>query len=307
MLVALKQILTKANHHHYAVPAFNINNLEICQAVVEAAVAEKSPVILQTSEGAIEYAGLDYLMAIAHAGAKRATVPVVIHVDHGKKYDLVKSLIKSGYYTSAMYDGSSLPFQENLKRTRELVKLAHAHGMSLEAELGAIKGVEDNVSVSEREAFFTDPAEAWEFVRGTGCDALAVSVGTAHGAYKFTSKTVLDFKRLAMLKKLVKIPLVLHGASGVPSDLVKLAEKYGADLAGASGVSDEAIKKAVKLGVNKVNIDSDLRIAFDAGVRMSLATNPKNIDPRHILKPAKDLMTKLARHKMRLLGSSNKA
>ncbi|MFH0928358.1 MAG: ketose-bisphosphate aldolase [bacterium] len=306
MLVNLVEILKKADRNHYAVPAFNINNLEICQAVMEAAVLEKSPVILQTSEGAIEYAGLEYLAAIAHVAAK-TKVPVVFHVDHGKKYDLVKSLILSGFYSSAMYDGSSLPYKENLKRTKELVSLAHAQGMSLEAELGAIKGAEDNVSVSEREAFFTDPKQALEFVRTTKCDALAISVGTAHGAFKFTSKTLIDFDRIKEIKKLVKIPLVLHGASGVPQDIVKIAEKYGSVLAGARGVSDEAIKKAVSCGINKVNIDTDLRIAFTAGVHRELEENPTVFDPRKIMAGAKELMTKLAVHKMKLLGSSGKA
>jgi len=306
MLVRLEEILRKANKHGYAVPAFNINNMEICQAVMAAAETEKSPVILQTSEGAIEYAGLEYLTAIAHTAAHTARVPVVFHIDHGKNFELVKRLIKTGAYTSAMYDGSALPFAENVRRTRELVKLAHSKNMSLEAELGAIKGTEDKVSVSEREAFFTDPTQAWEFVQETGCDALAVSIGTAHGAYKFTTHTVLDYKRLAMIKKLVKIPLVLHGASGVPKKYVQIAEKYGSNLSGARGVSDEAIKKAITLGVNKVNIDTDLRIAFTAGVHMALETQPKNIDPRKILGQAKEFITEIARHKIRLLGSNGR-
>ncbi|MEI7741617.1 MAG: ketose-bisphosphate aldolase [bacterium] len=306
MLVNLSKILDHANKHNYAVPAFNINNMEIAQAVIVAAVAEKSPVILQTSEGAIDYAGLDYLSAIAHTAA-HAKVPVVFHVDHGKNFKLVKMLIKSGEYTSAMYDGSSLPYSENIRNTRELVKLAHSRRMTLEAELGAIKGTEDKVSVSERAAFFTDPKQALDFVRKTGCDALAISVGTAHGAYKFEDKTELDYKRIAEIKKLTKMPLVLHGASNVPAELVALAEHHGADLTGARGVADSALKKAVSLGVNKVNIDSDLRIAFVAGVREALDMYPSTIDPRKILIPARELMTKLARHKMRILGSSGRA
>jgi fructose-bisphosphate aldolase class II len=306
MLVNLKKILAHANKHHYAVPAFNINNMEICQAVIEAAVAERSPVILQTSEGAIEYAGLAYISALAHVAAK-SDVPVAFHVDHGKNFELVKSLIKSGEYTSAMYDGSSLPFAENIRNTRILARLAHARGMTLEAELGAIKGTEDKVSVSAREAFFTDPSQAKEFVTKTECDALAISVGTAHGAYKFEDKTVLDFERIIAIKKIVKMPLVLHGASNVPKEFVALAEKHGADLTGAKGVADGSLRRAVECGINKVNIDSDLRIAFTAGVREALDMYPSTIDPRKILVPAKELMTKLARHKMRLLGSSGKA
>jgi len=206
-----------------------------------------------------------------------------------------------------MYDGSKHPFDENVRRTKRLVALAHARGVSVEAELGAIAGIEDFVSVSDRDAHLTDPAQAREFVRRTGCDALAVAVGTSHGAYKFKGSSQLDFARLSAIKKAVKVPLVLHGASGVPSSIKSLCIRYGCKIEKAKGVSDATIRKAVKLGINKVNIDTDLRIAFDAGVRRYLAQNPEIIDPRDILGGAKDLMEKVVRQKMRLLGCAGKA
>jgi fructose-bisphosphate aldolase, class II len=306
MLVPLTTVLNKANKGNYAVGAFNINNLEILQAVMNAAEAEKSPVIISTSEGAIQYAGMDELGTLAGLAAKRSKLPVVFHLDHGTNYDLVKRAIKSGYYTSVMFDGSSLPYKENIAKTRQLVKMAHARGISLEAELGSIAGIEDFVSVEEKDAHLTKPEQAKDFVTRTGCDALAVAVGTSHGAYKFAGDSKLDFKRLEQIKKQVGIPLVLHGASGIPANIKKLCTKYGCEIAKAKGVSDAHIKKAVTLGVNKVNIDSDLRIAFDAGMRQFLAQNPEVFDPRKILGPARELMTKVVRHKMRMLGCSGK-
>ncbi len=307
MLITLKAILTKADRGRYAVGAFNINNLEILQAVMAAAEAERSPVVLQTSEGAIEYAGMEELAALVHVAARKSRVPVVFHLDHGTNHDLVVQAIKSGFYTSVMYDGSSLPFEENIKTTKQIVKMAHARGISVEAELGAIAGIEDFVSVSEREAHLANPAQAGDFVRRTSCDALAVAIGTSHGAYKYKDSSVLDLERLAAIKKAARVPLVLHGASGVPSAIKKLCIAYGCKIEKAKGVSDGMIRQAVKRGINKVNIDTDLRIAFDAGVRKFLAENPEVIDPRKILGPAKELMTKVVRQKMRLLGCSGKA
>lgn len=304
MLVTLTQALEKAHKGHYAVGAFNVNNLETMQAVMMAAVAERSPVILQTSEGAINYAGMPALGALAHLTANYEKVPVVFHLDHGKDAKLVETAIKSGWYTSVMYDGSSLPYKENVASTKRLVKMAHARGISLEAELGAIAGIEDFVSVEERDAHLTDPDQAAAFVAATGCDALAVAIGTKHGAYKFAGECKLDFNRLKEIQAMVDVPLVLHGASGVPATIKAVCTKYGCDLGDAKGVSDAAIKKAVSLGINKVNIDTDLRIAFDAGVRQFLHDNPKVIDPREILKPARELMTKVVRQKMKLLGCS---
>lgn len=322
MLTALNSILPKARRGGYAVPAFNINNLEICQAVIDAAEALKSPVILQTSEGAIGYAGMEYLAAIARVAAKNASVPVVFHLDHGKNEKLVREAIHSGFYTSVMFDGSLLPFKQNVAHTRAIVKLAHARKMSVEAELGPIAGTEDLVSVREREAFFTDPAQAEIFVKETGCDALAVSIGTAHGAYKSSpplqggagggSKSKLDLKRLAEIGKRVHIPLVLHGASSIGKKWINRLHKQCAKLGdcdrlvGAEGISLVEEKKAIKLGVAKINIDSDLRIAFTAGVRETILTNHSVFDPRKILGPARAAMTELVKEKIRAFGSVGK-
>ncbi len=315
MLVNLNTILQKARKGGYAVPAFNINNLEICQAVIDAAEELQSPVILQTSEGALEYAGMDYLAAIAHTAGESSPVPVVFHLDHGKNEELVKVAIKSGFYTSVMYDGSLHPFRENIKRTKALVKLAHAKKMSVEAELGPIAGVEDLVSVREKEAFFTDPAQAEQFVKETGCDALAVSINTAHGAYKSKAEgpIALDLKRLKKISERVNIPLVLHGASGISKKWLDRLHKQCAKLgdcdrlAGAQGIPLAEEKKAIKLGVAKINIDSDLRIAFTTGVREVLLSNTHEFDPRKILGPARAAMTELAKEKIRAFGCAGKA
>jgi len=316
-------MLLKAQRGHYAVPAFNINNLEILQSVVAAAVTLKSPVIIQTSEGAIKYAGSPSLpgqtwragmamfAAMVRVSAEQnPKIPIAFHLDHGTNYELVKEAIKSGFYTSVMYDGSAHPFAENIKRTKEIVKLAHAHkpAIQVEAELGAIPGQEDTLKVAAKDAYFTDPKLAQEFVSQTGCDSLAIAIGTVHGVYKFRKvEPSLDFDRLKQIKKLVKVPLVLHGASEIPYELVTLAQRFGAKLGGARGVTNRLLSHAVKLGINKVNIDSDLRLAFDAGVREFLAEKPSVYDPRKILSLARKFMTQEARGKIKLFGSRNKA
>lgn len=334
MLVNLNHILHKARKGGYAVPAFNINNLEICQAVIDAAEALKSPVILQTSEGALEYAGMEYLAAIARVAAKSAAVPVVFHLDHGKNEKLVREAIRSGFYTSVMFDGSLLPFKQNVTHTRAIVKLAHARKMTVEAELGPIAGAEDLVDVKKREAFFTDPTQAEQFVKETGCDELAISIGTAHGAYKLSppfkgsltgrasagpggvgggSAIKLDLKRLAEIGERVHIPLVLHGASGISKKWLNRLHAQCAKLgdcdrlAGAQGIPLAEEKNAIKLGIAKINIDSDLRIAFTTGVREVLLTNTHEFDPRKILGPARALMTELAKEKIRAFGCVGKA
>ncbi len=311
MLTTLKKVLAKANAGGYAVGAFNVNNLEILQAVMEAAVAKRSPVIVQTSEGAIEYAGMDYLKAMVGVAAK-ADVPVVFHLDHGKNLDVVEKAIASGY-TSVMYDGSALPEAENIANTRKVVGWARWKGVSVEAELGAIAGIEDFVSVEEKDAHLTNPEKALAFVKATKCDALAIAVGTLHGAFKFKGETRLDFDRITAIKKLTKMPLVLHGASGISPELVERTKAQCsllgdcARLEGAHGVSDEAIAEAVKRGINKINVDSDLRIAFTAAVRETLLNDKTAIDPRKIIGPAKKLMTEVVAHKMELFGSAGKA
>ncbi|MAG11462.1 MAG: fructose-1,6-bisphosphate aldolase, class II [Parcubacteria group bacterium] len=312
MLVNLNSILPKARRGKYAVGAFNINNLEIAQAIIDAAVELKSPVILQTSEGAINYAGMDYLAMIAHVAAESSNVPVVFHLDHGKNYDLVMTAINSGLYSSVMYDGSHHPLKENIKLTKQIVKAAHKKEMTVEAELGRIFGKEDNVSVEEKEVAFTDPREAAEFVEETGCDALAVSIGTAHGANKFKRKPKLDIKRLEAIKKKVKVPLVLHGASAVSKiALTRLHKqckrmKDCGRLEDAIGVPDGQTKKAIAAGISKINVDTDLRIAFTVAVRETLLNDHNVFDPRKIIGPARDLMTKTVKDKMKLLGCAGK-
>lgn len=307
MLSTLKDVLHKAKEGNYAVPAFNINNMEMAKAIFEAALAEKSPVIISTSEGALEYAGLNTLGGLVHGLAKNHPYPVVYHLDHGKHPKIVLEAIKSGYYTSVMFDGSSLPVAENLSLTKELTIEAHKHGVSIEAELGAIAGIEDFVSVEEKNAHLTNPQEAVKFVQETGIDALAIAIGTKHGAYKFSGAAQLDMVRLKEIRQMVHVPLVLHGASGVPIDMKNLCTKYGCKIDDAKGVSNEVIQEAISLGISKINIDTDLRIAFVAGMRQELTDNPEVIDPRLILGAGSKLITQVARAKMSLFGSSNKA
>jgi fructose-bisphosphate aldolase class II len=305
MLVNSKNILKKAQRGHYAIGAFNINNLEILQAIIRAGVKMKSPLIIQTSEGAIKYAGMDYLKAMVDTAA-RSPIPVALHLDHGKNLEIIELAIKSGY-TSIMIDASEYSFAKNVRLTKKVVKMARPRKITVEAELGALAGIEDLVSVSKGQAKLTDPDQAKEFVRQTGCDILAVAVGTSHGAYKYKGASRLDFKRLSQIRKKVNTPLVLHGASGVPQNLVKQIEKYGGKLKNPRGVSDANIKKAIKLGITKINTDTDLRLAFTAAVRKTLATNKKIIDPRKILGPARDLIQKTVEHRIAVFGSGGKA
>ncbi|HWQ99796.1 MAG TPA: class II fructose-1,6-bisphosphate aldolase [Candidatus Methylomirabilis sp.] len=305
MLVTAKKILGPARRKKYAVPAFNVNDLEFLKAVMSAAEKMKSPVIVQTSEGAIEYAGMDYLAAMIRVAAK-GRVPVVMHVDHGKNLKTIKAAIDAGY-TSVMYDGSSLPYAENVRNTKKVVSWARRKGVSVEAEIGALAGIEDLVSVAEKDAKLTNPDEAARFAKETRCDSLAVAIGTSHGAFKFKGKTHLDIERLKKIAALVPLPIVLHGASGVLEDVKNLAEKYGAKLGEARGVLDQDIKTAIKHGVAKINIDTDLRLAFTAGIREAVHDLPKVIDPRKLLEPANLLMREVAMRKMKLFGSVGRA
>lgn len=304
MLVSSASLLRRAQKGRYAVPAFNINHLESLMAIMRAAEETRSPVIIQTSEGAIEYAGMEMLIAMVRVAAK-TKLPMVLHLDHGKRLEILKQAIGLGY-TSVMFDGSSLPYDENVRITKQIVTLAHKRDVSVEAEIGALRGIEDLVSVEARDAALTHPEQAAAFAKATGCDALAVAVGTAHGAYKFKGKTHLDFDRLKHIAKLVKQPIVLHGASGVREDVLALAKQYGAKLGEARGVLDADIKQAIKLGVCKVNIDTDLRLAFTAGIREATYAMPEVIDPRELLRPATLLMTEVAKQKMKLFGSAGK-
>ncbi len=282
-LTGVVELLKNAEIGGYAVGAFNCNNMEIVQAIVAAAEAENAPVIMQASQGAIKYAGLDYITAMAKLAAERTHVPVALHLDHGTSFEQCMQCIRAGF-SSVMIDGSKLPLAENIKLTRRVLDVARAVGVSVEAELGKIGGTEDDITVSERDAFFTDPEEAATFVRETGVDSLAIAIGTAHGQYKGIPE--LDFPRLKKIKSLVSIPIVLHGSSGVP---------------------DDAIREAIRFGIRKVNIDTNIREAFTEAARRVLDANPGEIDPRKMLGPAREAAIEVIRDKIRIFGSSNKA
>ncbi|MFZ3170976.1 MAG: class II fructose-1,6-bisphosphate aldolase [Carboxydocellales bacterium] len=282
-LVPITELLKKAEEGGYAVGAFNCNNMEIVQAIIAAAEAERSPVIMQASQGAIKYAGLEFITSMAKVAAESATVPVALHIDHGTSFEQVMQCIRSGF-SSVMIDGSKLPLNENIAITKKVIDVAHAVGVSVEAELGKIGGTEDDIHVDAKDAFFTNPEEARIFVQETGVDALAIAIGTAHGQYKGIPE--LDFPRLEKIRSLVNCPIVLHGSSGVP---------------------DEAIKKAITLGVRKVNIDTNIREAFVEACRQVLNKDAKEIDPRKVLGPARDAATAVIREKIRVFGSNGKA
>lgn len=282
-LVTVKELLDKAEKGRYAVGAFNCNNMEIVKAIVKAAEAENAPVIIQASQGAIKYAGLEYIVALVKVAAAGTSVPVALHLDHGTSFEQVIKCIRKGF-SSVMIDGSKLPLDENIALTRKVIEIAAAVGVSTEAELGKIGGTEDDITVKDKDAMMTDPQEAKTFVENTGVDALAVAIGTAHGQYKFDPE--LDFERLAKIRSLVSVPIVLHGSSGVP---------------------DKDIEKAISLGVRKVNIDTNIREAFVRGIHGVIKKDPGEIDPRKILGPAMDEMTAIVREKIRLFGSSGKA
>lgn len=300
-----RDLLVPATRKAYAVGAFNVNNLEVVLAVAEAAVEEKSPAIVAVTPSAIKYGGLVYLSKIVRTAAESASVPLSLHLDHGEDFETASKCVSAGF-TSVMIDGSHLTFEQNIELTKKVVDVAHPKSVSVEAELGRLAGVEEK-TVEEKEAILTDPNVAKEFVERTGVDALAVAVGTSHGAYKFKTEPKLDFERLKLIRGKIDIPLVLHGASSVPAWIIEKATKYGAQLGGAKGIPEEHIKKAISLGIAKINIDTDLRLAFTAAVREVLANSPKEFDPRKILGPAKEAMKEVVKGKMRLFGSSGKA
>jgi len=301
-----KQLLHLAKKGGYAVGAFNINNLEILQAIVSAAELEKSPAIIAVSEGAIQYAGMSYIISMVRTAAERTSAPLSLHLDHGKDLEIIHSCIENGF-TSVMIDGSHLDYDGNVTITRKVVEMAKGRSVSVEGELGRLKGIEEKVSVSEKEAFLTDPQVAEDFIKKTGVDALAVAIGTSHGAYKFRGEAKLDFERLKEIAKKVDIPLVLHGASGVPLSVLEKAERFGAKLPGAKGIPDEAIQKAISFGICKINIDTDLRLSFVGAIREVLVTKPEEFDPRKILGPGREAIKQTVQSKMRLFRSSGKA
>ncbi len=305
MLVTNKDLMVPARRNGYGIGAFNVNNLEAVLAVAEAAAEEKSPAIVAVTPSAIKYGGLPYLSGIVRTAAELASVPLSLHLDHGENFEAASKCVRAGF-TSVMIDGSSLKFEGNTALTKRMVDMAHPKGVSVEAELGRLAGVEES-TVEEKDAILTDPSVAKEFVERTGVDTLAVAIGTSHGAYKFKAEPKLDFDRLKLISKQVGIPLVLHGASSVPSWIIEKAAKYGAELGGAKGIPEEHIQKAISMGIAKINIDTDLRLAFTATVREVLANSPKEFDPRKILGPAKEAIKQVVKGKMRLFGSSGKA
>ncbi len=305
--VSTKELFEKAYSGGYAVGAFNVNNMEIIQGIVEAADEEKAPLILQISKGAREFARHEYLMKLIEAALETTDLPIAVHLDHGDSFELCKSCIDGGF-TSVMIDGSHLPLEENIALVKKVVDYAHPRGIPVEAELGRLAGIEEHVSVDEKDAIFTRPDEAKEFVEKSGCDSLAVAIGTSHGAYKFKTEPKLDFDRLHEIEEVLPgFPLVLHGASSVPEEFVNYCNQYGGKLPGAKGVPERMITEASKTGVCKINIDTDLRLAMTASIRKEFVENPSNFDPRKYLGPARSALKEMVRHKLHILGCAGKA
>lgn len=306
-LVTTTKMFKKAYEGHYAVGAFNVNNMEIIQGIVAAAKQEQSPLILQVSAGARKYASHIYLMKLVEAAVEDTGLPIALHLDHGEDFEICKACIDGGF-TSVMIDGSKHPFEENIEMTKRVVDYAHSKGVVVEAELGRLAGVEDAVKVNTKDATYTDPDQAVEFVERTGCDSLAIAIGTSHGAYKFKGDPELDFARLEKITNMLpNFPLVLHGASTVIPSFVEECNKYGGKLDGAQGVPEDMLLRAGKFGVCKINIDTDLRLAMTASVRKHLVEHPEDFDPRQYLKPARQAIQDMVAHKIRnVLNSSNR-
>ena len=307
-LVTTTEMFKKAMKEHYAIGAFNVNNMEIIQAIVDAAKEENSPVILQASSSAIKYARVNYLMKMLEAATEETDVPIAMHLDHGPDFETAKMCIDAGF-TSVMIDGSKYDFEENVALTKKVVDYAHERGVVVEAELGKLAGIEDEVNVAEGDAMFTDPDQAREFVERTGCDSLAIAIGTSHGAYKFKGEAKLRFDILERVKeKLPDTPIVLHGASTVIPELVETCNKYGGNIPGAKGVPDEILHEASLRGVSKINVDTDLRLAMTSEIRRVFAEEPEAFDPRKYLTPAREKIKETVKHKMRdVFGSSGRA
>ncbi|MGB9680103.1 MAG: class II fructose-1,6-bisphosphate aldolase [Thermoanaerobacteraceae bacterium] len=309
-LVTTKEMFKKAYEGKYAIGAFNVNNMEIIQGIVDAAKEEQAPLILQVSAGARKYAKHIYLTKLVEAAIEDSgDLPITLHLDHGADFEICKACIDGGF-TSVMIDGSRFPFDENIELTKKVVEYAHERGVVVEAELGKLSGIEDDVKVKEHEAAFTDPDQAAEFVEKTGVDSLAVAIGTSHGAYKFKGEPKLDFDRLEEItKRLPKgFPIVLHGASTVLPEFVDMCNKYGGNIPGAKGVPEDMLRKAASMGVVKINIDTDLRLAMTAAVRKHLAEHPDHFDPREYLKDGRDAIKEMVKHKItNVLGCNNKA
>ena len=309
-LVTSTEMFKKAYSGGYAVGAFNVNNMEIIQGITEACREEHAPVILQVSKGARAYANHTYLMKLVEAAVIETGLPICLHLDHGDSFETCKSCIDGGF-TSVMIDASSKPFAENIEITRKVVEYAHERGVVVEAELGTLAGVEDEVNVSAEDSSYTRPEEVEEFVSKTGCDSLAIAIGTSHGAYKFKpgTKPQLRFDVLEeVTKRLPGFPIVLHGASSVPQDFVAKINQFGGSMPGAIGVPEDQLRQAARSAVCKINIDSDLRLAMTASVREYLAEHPADFDPRQYLKPARQAIRDMVSHKIvNVLGCDGKA
>jgi len=307
-LVTTKEMFERSMREHYAIGAFNINNMEFIQAITDAAEEAKSPVILQVSSSAIKYARMGYLKKMVEAAVESTTIPIALHLDHGPDFETCKMCIENGF-TSVMIDASKYDFEENVRITKEVVEYAHSHGVVVEAELGTLAGVEDEVNVSDDDARYTNPDQAYEFVQRTGCDSLAIAIGTSHGAYKFKGEAKLRFDILAKVKeKLPNTPIVLHGASTVIPELVEMCNNNGANIPGAKGCPDEMLKQAGQNGVSKINVDTDLRLAMTAQVRRVFNESPEVFDPRKYLGAARDEIKKVVLHKINdVFCSNNKA
>lgn len=306
-LVTSKEMFKKAYDGQYAVGAFNVNNMEIIQGIVDAAKEEQAPLILQVSAGARKYAKHVYLIKLVEAALEDSGLPICLHLDHGEDFEICKACVDGGF-TSVMIDGSKYPFEENIALTKKVVEYAHERGVVVEAELGRLAGVEDAIKVSGREATYTDPDQAVEFVQRTGVDSLAIAIGTSHGAYKFKGDPKLDFERLEKITKLLPdYPLVLHGASTVLPEFVRKCNEFGGEIKGAQGVPEDMLLRAGKLGVCKINIDTDLRLAMTASIREHLTTHPSDFDPRQYLKPAREAIKNMVKHKIKnVLNCSNR-
>ena len=309
-IVTSKEMMKKAYDGGYAVGAFNVNNMEIIQGITQAAKETNSPLILQVSAGARKYASHTYLMKLIEAAVIETDLPICLHLDHGDSFELCKSCIDGGF-TSVMIDGSHLSFEENIKLTKRVVEYAHDNGVVVEGELGRLAGVEDDVKVSDEDAFYTRPDEVEEFVTRTGVDSLAIAIGTSHGAYKFKpgQKPKLRFDILEEVgRRLPNFPIVLHGASSVVPEYVKMINENGGKMPDAIGIPEDMLRQAAKMAVCKINIDSDLRLAMTATIRKYLAEHPEHFDPRQYLRPARENNVELVKHKIiNVLGCEGKA
>ncbi|MDY6084677.1 MAG: class II fructose-1,6-bisphosphate aldolase [Dialister sp.] len=306
-LTDTKDMFKKAYDGHYAIGAFNVNNMEIIQGIMEAAREKRSPVILQASEGARKYAGQKYIVGLVKIALQDfPEIPVALHLDHGSSFEICKNCIDGGF-TSVMYDGSKHSFEDNIRITKQIVQYAHEKGVVVEAELGRLAGVEDLVSVDAKDAIFTDPDQAVEFVERTGCDSLAIAIGTSHGAYKYAGDPYLDYERLEKIGTLLPAyPIVLHGASTVIPEFVEKCNAYGGNVQGAKGVPEDMLRKAATMAVCKINIDTDIRLAMTSAIRESLFKDPSNFDPRGYLKPAREAVKAMVMHKIEaVVGSAN--